>query len=57
MSHRGEDSTKVFGGPGNLPGKIPLTIPGFQEGTKGVSIPGNLQGEFRGKILPFQVQL
>ena len=57
MSHPGEDSTKVFVGPGTLPGKIPLTIPDFQEGTKGVSIPGNLQGEFRGKILPFQVQL
>jgi hypothetical protein len=29
----------------------------FKRGTKGVSIPGTLPGEVRGKFLPFQVPL
>jgi hypothetical protein len=39
MSHRGEDSTKVFVGLGKLPGKIPRILPGFQEGHEGTLQP------------------
>jgi hypothetical protein len=48
---------RYLGVRGIFQGKFPGPFQAFKRGTKGVSTPGTLQGEFRGKILPFQVQL